>query len=157
MTGDPNLFATLSSCKGGTITFGDNRKGKIIGIGTIGKKLFPILENILLVDSLKANFISIIQLCDKDMNVIFRPSKCIIIDCEGNLLFEALRNGNVYTIDIINLTYQSMKSLTKLEDDSWLWHKRYGHANFDLLSKLSNKGVVRGLPTLKKPKEVTCD
>jgi len=50
-----------------------------------------------------------------------------------------------------------VKCLAALEDDSWLWHKRLGHANFDLLSKLSNKGLVRGLSTLKKSKEVTCD
>ena len=104
MTGDLNLFATLSSCKDGMVTFGDDGKGKIIGIRTTSKKPFSILENILLIDSLKANLISISQLCDKDMNVIFRPSKCIIIDCEGNLLFEALKNKNVYIIDIIDLT-----------------------------------------------------
>ena len=67
MTGDPNLFATLSSCKGGTVTFGDDEKGEIIDIGTIGKKLFQILENVLLVDSLKANLISVSQLCDNEI------------------------------------------------------------------------------------------
>jgi len=91
MTSDPNLFATLSSCTGGMTTFRDDGKCKIIGIKTISKKPFPILENILLVDGLKANLISISQLCAKGMNIIFRPSKCIIIDCEENLLFEALR------------------------------------------------------------------
>ena len=69
---DANLFATLSSCKGDTVTFGDDGKDKIIGIGAIGKKSFPTLENLLLVDGLKANLIRISQLCDKDMNVIFR-------------------------------------------------------------------------------------
>ena len=44
MTEDPNTFATLSSCKGGTVTFGDNGKGKIIGIETIGKKPSLFLE-----------------------------------------------------------------------------------------------------------------
>ena len=32
LTRDPNLFATLSSCEGGMVTFGDDDKGKIIGI-----------------------------------------------------------------------------------------------------------------------------
>ena len=50
-----------------------------------------------------------------------------------------------------------MKCLAALENDSWLWYKKLEHANFDLLWKLSNKGLVRELPTLKKPKEVTCD
>ena len=40
MTGDPNIFATLSSCKGGTVTFRVDGKGKIIGIENIGKKFF---------------------------------------------------------------------------------------------------------------------
>ena len=96
----------------------------------------------MLVDGLKANLISISQLYDKGINIIFRPSKYIIIDCKGNLLFETLRNGNVYTIDIIDLTNQSIKCLAALEDDSWLWNKRLGHANFDLISKLFNKGLV---------------
>ena len=55
------------------VIFEDDGKGKIIGIEIIGKKLFVILENILLVDDLKANLISISQLCDKNMNVIFWP------------------------------------------------------------------------------------
>ena len=88
------------------------------------------------------------------MNVNFKSSKCTIIDCEENLLFEALRNRNVYTIDIIDLTKQSVKYLAAL--DSLLWHKRLGHESFDLILKLSNKWLVQGLPTLKKLKEVTC-
>jgi len=47
------------------------------------------------------------------MDVLFRPSKCIIIDSEWNFLFEAYRNGNVYTFDIIELTNQSVKCLAK--------------------------------------------
>jgi len=70
MTGDPIFFATLSSCKSGTITFGDDNEGKIIGIETIDKKHFPTLENALLVDGLKATLISVSQLCDKSMNII---------------------------------------------------------------------------------------
>ena len=44
MTGDPNHVATLLSFKGGTVIFGDNSKGKIISIGTIGKKPFLLLK-----------------------------------------------------------------------------------------------------------------
>ena len=44
MTEDPNLFATLLNCEGGTITFEDNSKDKIISICSIGKEPSPILE-----------------------------------------------------------------------------------------------------------------
>ena len=91
---------------------------------------------------MKANLISVSKVCDKDMNIIFRSSKCIIIDCEENILFEALRYENIYTIDIIDFTNHNVKFLVALEDDSWLWYKRLGHANFIFISKLSNRGLV---------------
>jgi hypothetical protein len=31
----------------------------------------------------------------------------------------------------------------------WKWHRRLGHLTFDLLSRLSALGLVRGLPKLK--------
>ncbi|KAG5254226.1 Retrovirus-related polyprotein from transposon [Salix suchowensis] len=36
MTGDGTLFSSLTKAKGGKVTFGDNSKGKIVGIGNIG-------------------------------------------------------------------------------------------------------------------------
>ena len=36
MTGDRKLFSKLEKKNGGSVTFGDNAKGKVIGIGTIG-------------------------------------------------------------------------------------------------------------------------
>ena len=56
MTWDINNFATLSRYhEGGIITFGDDSKGKIIGIDNI--KIGPslLIENVILVDGLKYN------------------------------------------------------------------------------------------------------
>ena len=51
--------------KNGDVTFGDNSKGQIKGIGKIGNKFFIFIENVLLVNGLKYNLLSISQLCDK--------------------------------------------------------------------------------------------
>ena len=56
---------------GGDVTFGDNSKGQIEGIGTIGNKSFIFIENVLLVNGLKHNLLSISQLCDKGFKVVF--------------------------------------------------------------------------------------
>jgi hypothetical protein len=37
MMGDKNKFTSLTLKDGGNVKFGDNSKGKIIGIGNIGK------------------------------------------------------------------------------------------------------------------------
>ena len=60
--GDKSFFTKLSSKDGGFVTFEDNKKGKIIGIGSIGISLNPSIENVLLVDGLKHNLLSISQL-----------------------------------------------------------------------------------------------
>ena len=56
------MFASLSLKNSGYVTFKNNNKGKIIGIGNVGKEPSPIIENVLLVDGLKHNFLSINQL-----------------------------------------------------------------------------------------------
>ena len=42
-----------------TVTFRDNAKGKIVGIGNVGNPKNPSIKNVLLVDRLKHNLISI--------------------------------------------------------------------------------------------------
>ena len=39
-------------------------------------------------------------------------------------------------------------------DESWLWHKRYRHLNFQSLRSLHQKNMVYGLPTIQDKKEI---
>ena len=66
------------------VTFGDNAKQRIIGQGNIGNDTFSLIENVLLVDSLKYNLLSISQLCDKGFKVILEASHCIIKDIQND-------------------------------------------------------------------------
>ena len=87
------------------MTFGDNGKGRIIGHGSIGNNSSSLIENVLLVDSLKHNLLSISQLCDKGFKVIFESSHCIIRDFQNDkIIFMGHRNENVYA-----LIFQNMK------------------------------------------------
>ena len=47
--------------------------------------------------------------------------------------------------------------LVSIDNSSWLWHRRLGHASMHLISKLSKKDLVRGLPKLKFEKDHICD
>ena len=47
------------------MTFGDNGKCRIIGHGSIGNNFSSLIENVLFVDGLKHNLLSISQLCEK--------------------------------------------------------------------------------------------
>ncbi|VFQ77257.1 unnamed protein product [Cuscuta campestris] len=65
MIGDASKFRSLEYFKGGNVVFGDNNKGRIIGSGTVGKDNATTVQNILLVEGLKHNLLSISQLCDR--------------------------------------------------------------------------------------------
>ncbi|WVZ58627.1 hypothetical protein U9M48_008879 [Paspalum notatum var. saurae] len=40
--------------------------------------------------------------------------------------------------------------------DIWKWHRRLGHLSFDLASRLSSMGLIRGLPMLRAEKDLVC-
>ena len=65
MTGDKSLFQELDRNKSGNVSFGDNSKGVIRGIGTIGNNSHTQIKNVLLVENLKYNLLSISKLCYK--------------------------------------------------------------------------------------------
>ena len=105
MTGDKTKFFDLRSKEEGHVTFGDNSKGKIVGIGKIDNESSLIIEDVLLVESLKHNLLSISQLCDKGFTVTFKMNKCIILnDHDCNICFIAFRSNNIYTIDFKEIT-----------------------------------------------------
>ena len=65
MTGDPRMFNSINENKSNgfdSITFGDNRKGKVKGLGKIAISNDLSIFNVLLVESLNFNLLSVAQL-----------------------------------------------------------------------------------------------
>ncbi|OAY43379.2 hypothetical protein MANES_08G063666v8 [Manihot esculenta] len=159
MTGNSSHFISLEKKDGsGQVTFGDNGKGKIVGIGKVGKENSPILDKVLLVDGLKHNLLSVSQLCDKGCRVIFESKSCFVSRMSDNkILFVGERVENIYLIDLQAMTNQDMKCFVSISDNSWIWHRRLSHASMDLLKNLSKDELVDGLPKIKYEKDKVCD
>ncbi|XP_059654894.1 uncharacterized protein LOC132301673 [Cornus florida] len=65
MIGDGSKFNSLQQFDGGNVIFGDNQRAKIVGIGIVSKsKELPEIQEVLLVEGLKHNLLSVSQLCD---------------------------------------------------------------------------------------------
>ena len=62
MTGDRSLFKVFESKKGGNVTFGDGRKSQIKGNGIISLPVLPDIANVLYVEGLRVNLLSISQI-----------------------------------------------------------------------------------------------
>jgi len=52
MTGDKSNFLSLTAFDGGRVAFGNDKYGKIVSVGKIGKSLYHSIDNIYLVDGL---------------------------------------------------------------------------------------------------------
>ena len=78
MTGDVKQFTSLEALNRGSVIFSDNGKGKIIGIGKVHITPSNSISNVLLVDGLKHNLLSISQFCDKGFQVVFKSSYYMI-------------------------------------------------------------------------------
>jgi hypothetical protein len=65
MTRDKNKFVTLKKEKEGSVTFGNDNSTKIRGKGivSLGNK-DDVAENVLLVENMKHNLLSVSQMCD---------------------------------------------------------------------------------------------
>ena len=64
MIGDRSLFKVFKSKKGGNVTFGDGSKSQIKGKKTISLPGLPNIANVLYVEGLRVNLLSISQICD---------------------------------------------------------------------------------------------
>ena len=111
------------------MTYGDNNKGKILGVGKIGTDPSFSIENVLLVDGLKHKLLSVSQLCDKGFLVSF-DSHNFFIESKHDKKIKHVghRINNVYMINLDKTLNLAQCFLSK-KDKSWLWHRRIAHIN----------------------------
>jgi hypothetical protein len=154
MTGDKSKFLTLSESKSRNVTFGNDAPRKIKGKGIIslsngkGKA-----QDVLFVEGLKHNILSVIQFCDQGCEVIFTSKDCKIKTVNSRqLVAKGIRKeNNVYV-----LKEEKEECHLSKYDESWLWHRRLGHIQFDHLIKLKNLEVVKDIPRISKPQDSMC-
>jgi hypothetical protein len=100
MTGHARIFNSINTNGNDgydSITFGDNGKVKVKGLGKIVISNDMSIFNVLLVESLNFNFLFVAQLCDLGFKCIFRVDDVEIISVDGsNLIFKGFRYENLY-------------------------------------------------------------
>jgi hypothetical protein len=102
MTVDQDKFISLKR-KGGNVAFGDESYAKILGEGVVelGRKNVKA-KNVLLVEDLKNNLLSVSKMCDQGYTLTFDSRKCKIRENNsGRLVSTATRRpNNIYILDM---------------------------------------------------------
>src|SRR6185295_4582320 len=80
MTGYVKMFTSLDEDVGDYehVTFGDNSKGKVVGLGKVAITKDLSISNVLLVESVSFNLLSIAQLCDLGLICTFSDSEVVV-------------------------------------------------------------------------------
>jgi hypothetical protein len=65
------------------VTFGDDKKGKVLSTSVIKVNDCFTLNDVTLVDRLRYNLLSISQLSDTDLSVLFHKSDSHVLDSSG--------------------------------------------------------------------------
>jgi hypothetical protein len=157
ITGNKNLFSSLTPFSHKEyVTFGDDKNGKVLDIGIIKVNDYFTLNDITLVDKLRYNMLSVSQLLDADLDVLFHNSSSQVLDSSGNPVCGFSHLGKVFQADFSFAQSSVKRLISQSLSELWKWHRRLGHLSFDLLCQLSVLGLLRGLPFLKFESNLVC-
>jgi hypothetical protein len=82
------------------------------------------ISNVLLVESLNFNLLSVAQLCDFRFKCIFGVDDVEIISLDdSNLIFKDFRYENLYLVDFNTSDAQLLTCLFAKSSMGWLWHE----------------------------------
>jgi hypothetical protein len=79
------------------VTFGDDKKGKVLGTGAIKVNDCFTLNDVALMDRPRYNLLSASRLCDADLSLLFHKSNSHVLDSSDKRVCGISRIGNVFS------------------------------------------------------------
>ncbi|KAL0364512.1 UNVERIFIED_CONTAM: Retrovirus-related Pol polyprotein from transposon TNT 1-94 [Sesamum angustifolium] len=132
MTYNKGAFQTLDESFKTNVKLGDNQIMKVEGKGSVA-----------------INTKSVGQMMEKGYNLHFGGDSYTIYDNKDKTLKIAEVRMNEYRCFPIHLQYMDRTAMKAQEDQSWLWHRRLGHFNFQGLKILHQKKMMTDLPQIQ--------
>ncbi|CAL9020712.1 unnamed protein product, partial [Prunus brigantina] len=158
MSGNENIFLNVDTSATPNIKMGNGAIVEAKGKGRIAvktKKGLKQIHDVLLVLKLSQNLLSVGQLVENGYRLVFQDGACIIYDKNAVEMVIARvkmeRNRN-FPIEFQYAEVAAMKA--DVVQDSWLWHKRFCHLNFQGLKLLQKNSMVNGLLEIKETTDV---
>jgi len=153
MTCNKNWYTHFKETHNGAHIYpGDHRSYQIKRYGdipvTLSNVTFRHIRNVVNVPRITRKLIYVSTITDKDLNVEFLKTHCIVKDLQDHYRNVSLgvRVGGLYKLDVTSKNHQVLTSVTMLTET--LWKKRYGQINYHDFFLLQKRSMVEGLPML---------
>ena len=112
------------------------------------------MHDVYYIPKLQSNLISLGQLTEIGCKIVMDGDVLEVTE-KGpqRLIMKIQRSVNrLYKIELRSV--KPVCFLASVNDQSWLWHGRLGHVNFQAMKMLVEKDMARGLPLIKHPDQV---
>jgi len=137
----------LTNCKESTtctITAANSEKLSVKAVGNSCIKLNDMqveVKNVLLVPKLSTNLLSVSKIVEMGNSVTFNKNGCTVYNSENEIIVTCGQQDGVYKFSGEEIkSFVAMKS----ENEAMMWHRRFGHINYQSLVKMKN-GLVDGM------------
>jgi len=161
MCGKKELFFGLNENFREIVKLGNNSSMIVKGKGNVRFQLngiSHIITEVFYVPELKNNLLSIGQLQEKGLKILFQRGRCKVYHSEKGLIMEARMSSNrMFILSVKAPSNVSACFNTITKDSTQLWHCRYGHLGFKGMKILEQQKMVNGMPPLKSPSKICKD
>jgi hypothetical protein len=159
MTGEKRMFSSYEKNEDPqrAIIFGDGNQGLVKGLGTIVISPDHSISNVLLVDSLDYNLLSVSQLCKMGYNCLFTYIGVTLFRrSDDSIAFKGVLEGQLYLVDFNDNKAEPDTCLIAKTNMGWLWHRRLAHVGMKNLHKLLKGENILGLTNVHFEKDRVC-
>nr|GEX72122.1 zinc finger, CCHC-type [Tanacetum cinerariifolium] len=141
------------------VRFGDGSYIEVKGKGLIliecDDEKQRIISHVYYIPSLKSNLLSLGQFTEIGCKVVMEDDELRLYDMNNKIFIKVTRQRNrLYKASLRIGTPVCL--LANLKDDTWLWHARLGHLNFESLRSMAQRDLVHGIPAIKHTTQI-CD
>ncbi|GJW96594.1 zinc finger, CCHC-type containing protein [Tanacetum coccineum] len=159
MTGIREYFKELDEKVSGKVRFGYGSYIEIKGKGSIiiecDDEKQRIISHVYYIPDLKSNLLSLGQFTEIGCKVVMEDDELRLYDMDNQIFMKITRQKNrLYKANLRIGTPVCL--LANLKEDTWLWHARLGHLNFESLKSMAQRDLVHGIPAIKHTTQI-CD
>ena len=154
MARDEGLFVSLDKSAKSKVKMGNGEVVQAQGRGSVKihtNKGTELVSDVLYVPSLAQNLLSVAQMLHKNYSLTFRNKMCIIYDPMGAEITRVSMVDNCFPVHWNSI---NQYALSAMDNETWLWHKRFGHYNLNSLKFMQSKGMILDLPKIEVEKDI---
>jgi hypothetical protein len=141
----------------GYVTYGDSSWSKVLGLGKVVVSHNVIVKDVMLVESLSYNLLSVAQLANMGFATFFDVGIVVLLWSKSlNVAHVGHVKNGLYVIDFSKEVTKAATCLMAKVDVGWLWHRRLGHVNMRTLQSLHKGNHILGLTDLTFSKDCVC-